>query len=326
MSTKRQCKPPPASESHMTSDTSLKPPRRHYSKVSSLPKGKAQGGITAGCIVLEGGAFRSVYEEGVLDALMEAGVNFECTVGVSGGAMNGYNYVAGQIGRAARLNLTYRHDIRYAGPAALKGNAGIMGFDFAFETFDREEPLDKAAFFDEHRRFIAVATNCTTGHPEFFEKGKVGDIFQAIRASASMPFVSRPVIVDGKPCLDGGCSVKVPFQWAIDQGYNKVVVVRTRHKSHRRKLRPLFGPVTRLYYRRYPLLASSLATGNQRSNDDCCQMERLEQAGRIFVIAPSRAVNNGRLEGNMEVLGGLYYLGYNDTKRLLPQLKHYLES
>ena len=309
----------------MTKDATLKPPRRHYAGVASLPKGRATGGITPGCIVLEGGAFRSVYEQGVLDALMEAGVNFQCTVGVSAGAMNGYNYVAGQIGRAARLNLTYRHDLRYAGPLALKGNAGIMGFDFAFDTFDREEPLDKAAFFDSRRRFIAVATNCTTGEAEFFEKGKVGDIFQAIRASASMPFVSRPVMVDGKPCLDGGCSVKVPFRWALAQGFSKVVVVRTRHKSHRRKIRPLFGSMARLYYRHYPLLASSLATGNQRSNDDCDTMEALEAEGRIFVIAPSRPVNNGRLEGNMKVLGSLYYLGYNDAKRLLPQLYHYLE-
>ena len=48
--------------------------------------------------------------------LMEAGINLSCTVGVSAGALNGMNYVSGQIGRSGRLNLTYRHDSRYARP------------------------------------------------------------------------------------------------------------------------------------------------------------------------------------------------------------------
>lgn len=41
-----------------------------YSGADRLPSGRAAGGITEGCMVLEGGAFRGVYTSGVLDALI----------------------------------------------------------------------------------------------------------------------------------------------------------------------------------------------------------------------------------------------------------------
>lgn len=50
----------------------------------------------------------------------------KCTVDVSAGARNGMSYVSGQIGRSARINMSYRHDKRYVGIGALKGNRGIQ--------------------------------------------------------------------------------------------------------------------------------------------------------------------------------------------------------
>lgn len=63
-----------------------------YSGIENLPKGTAPDTIIEGCAVLEGGAFRGVYGEGVLDAMMEQGLNLSCTIGVSAGALNGLNY------------------------------------------------------------------------------------------------------------------------------------------------------------------------------------------------------------------------------------------
>ena len=83
-----------------------------YSKLDQIPCGIASNKTIDGCIVLEGGAFRGLYTAGVLDALMENDINLSCTIGVSAGAMNGVNYVAGNIGRTARINLKYRHDSR----------------------------------------------------------------------------------------------------------------------------------------------------------------------------------------------------------------------
>ena len=106
----------------------------------------------------------------------------QCTIGVSAGAMAGMNYVAGQIGRSARVNLKYRHDSRYVGIQAVRHNKGLIGFDFVFDGLKESDPFDGKRFFEPERRFVAVATNCLTGETEYFEKGHCTNIFHAIRA------------------------------------------------------------------------------------------------------------------------------------------------
>ena len=295
-----------------------------YSGLGRLPRASAPDMLVPGCIVLEGGAFRGLYTTGVLDAMMEEGLNLRCTIGVSAGAVNGMNYVSGQIGRSALANLGYRHDPRYVGSTAVKDNKGVIGFNFLFKDFEKIYPFDRKRYMDPRRRFIIVVTDCETGEAVYCEKGRTGSTKRAIRASASMPYVSKPVRVDGRPSLDGGCAVKIPFQWAIDEGYEKIVLVRTREKTYRRKEN---SPETRLahkFYRKYPLLADQLATSPARSNADLDEIERLEDAGRMFVIAPSEPVEVDRLESDMEKLGALYRLGYDDAKARMPELKAYL--
>jgi predicted patatin/cPLA2 family phospholipase len=295
-----------------------------FTGIDQLPTGCASNKITEGCIVLEGGAFRGVYTSGVLDALMQADINLSCTVGVSAGALNGVNYVSGQIGRAGRVNLMYRHDSRYVGVHALMKNKGIIGFDFVFHKMDGIVDFDEQRFNSPDKRFIAAVTNCITGKTEYLEKGKCSDIFQAVRASASMPYVSKMVYVDSTPYLDGGCSSKVPYQWALDNKYDKIVVVRTRPLSYRRKVKQHHGE--NKIYRKYPEFAKALADTNAKYNYQCEDMNRLEKQGRIFVISPSQPVTVGRLERDMEKLGALYYLGYTDTQNRLDELKEYLNK
>lgn len=300
--------------------------RKIFSGIENLPRGTASDQITQGCIVLEGGAFRGLYGEGVLDALMEADINMQCTIGVSAGALNGINYVAGHIGRAARINLTYRHDKRYVGPRSMIRNKGVMGFDFLFEGINVTDPIDEKRMYDPTKRFIAVATNCITGKAHCFDRDTCSNIYQAIRASASMPFVSKMVMIDGYPYLDGGCSNKVPYQWALKEGYEKIIVVRTRPLDYRRKpASPTNVRIIREMYRHYPELKKKLLESNDFYNYECDEMERLAKEGRIYMIAPSGPVEVSRLEGDMEKLGELYYMGYNDGKKQINAIKKYLE-
>lgn len=301
--------------------------RKIYSNVHMLPWGAASDNITEGCLVLEGGAFRGLYTSGVLDALMEAGVNLQCVVGVSAGALNGMNYISGQIGRSARINLLYRHDSRYVGVRAVSKNRGIIGFDFVLDGVNATIPFDYDRFFRPERRFVAAVTNCLTGQPLYFDKDKEGRdcLFQAVRASASMPYVSRMVDVDGTPCLDGGCSVPIPYQWALRQSFRKIVVVKTRPDSFRKAVKEL-SPFSRRFYRLYPQLLQSLKINRQEYNRECDEVERLKKEGKLFVIRPSRPIFVERLEKDMEKLGRLYYLGYYDGKCALPGLTAYLQD
>ena len=156
----------------------------------------------------------------------------------------------------------------------------------------------------------------------YFEKGKCRDILSAIKASASMPYVSPMVEVDGKLCLDGGCSCHIPYRWAIEQGYENIVVIKTRERGYRKKVKKSGMP--QRFYKNYPEFASKLENMNSDYNKECDEIDQLEKEGRIFVIAPSEHVTVKRVEGNMDKLGDLYWLGYEDAKRQLFSLNKYL--
>ncbi len=299
-----------------------------FSGVDELPNGTASDKIVKGCLVIEGGAFRGVYASGVLDAMMKHDLNMACTIGVSAGAMNGINYVSGQIGRSGRINLRYRHDGRYVGFHAMMHNQGLIGFDFVLGGgLNDTDPLDMERFSRPERKFVAVATNVINGLPEYFEKSECEDIMQAVRASASMPYLSQPVEIGTGAYLDGGCSAKIAVDWALEQGYEKIVVIRTRDKSFRYTEEACEKTYRRAkaFYKDYPLFAESLGKSSSDYNALCDRIEKLEEEGRIFVLYPSRPPHVSRVEGDMEKLGGLYYQGYGDALSRIKELKDYLE-
>ena len=296
-----------------------------YSRMESIPNGRASDVIIPGCLVLEGGAFRGLYTQGLLDFWMQNDINFQTVIGVSAGALSAAAYMSGQIGRSARVNLGCRHNSNYIGVKALRKAHSPIRLDFLIHDYDQIEPLDMERFHDSRRRLVVVATNCQTGKLEFFEKGNCADLILGIKASASMPYISPMVEVDGKKCLDGGCSCAVPYQWAIDEGYRKIVVVRTREHGFRKPEAKLKNTAKRVY-RRHQEFAEALDDSSARYNRQCDEMERLAEEGRIFMVEPSESVTVGRVEGDMEKLGALYWLGYHDGEKTLGALREYLEQ
>ena len=295
-----------------------------YSGLDRIPTGKASERLTEGCLVLEGGAFRGLYTQGFLDAMMLRDLNLSCVIGVSAGALGGINYVSGQIGRSARTNLTYRHDSRFVGGKALLHSGSILDVGFLTEDRGIHEPLDEERFFRPEQRFVAVATECRSARPTYFEKGKCKDIFLAIRASASLPYLTPMVMIEGRPYLDGACSCPIPYQWAIDEGYTKIIVLRTREARFRKQ--PSNMKTAAHLYREYPAFAEKLANGDRLYNAQCAELEKLHKEGRLLQISPSQKVTVSRIEKDMEKLGDLYWLGYQDCLDKWEELQEYLFS
>ena len=293
-----------------------------FSGLADLPGGTASESLTEGCLVLEGGGFRGVYTQGFLDAMMENDLNLSAVIGVSAGALGGANYVSGQIGRSARINLRYRHDSRYVGLRAFLKSRSILDLGFLIEDRGILEPLDWERFNRPERRFVAVTTDCLSGKTAYFEKGKHRDFLLAVRASATMPYISPPVIIDGRPYFDGGCSTKIPYEWALEEGYGKIVVIRTREASYRARKRER-NRAARVY-RRYPAFAETLSREDEEYNRELDALDALEKEGRLLVFCPSEPPMAETLEKDMEKLGALYYLGRNDCLRELERLKSYL--
>ncbi len=297
--------------------------KRVYKGLDRLPTGTASEKLSEGCLVLEGGGWKGLYTVGVLDCMMMNDINISNVVGVSAGALSAVGYVSGQIGLSARIDLTYRHDSNYCGMGAMRRDHGITGFTYLFTDILEKMSLDKKRLMDPARKLIVTATDITTGRIKHFEKGKC-DIFRAIQASATVPYVSRPVMIDGVPYLDGGCAEKIPYSWAENSGEKKIVVVKTREASYRRK--PGTSKIAKIWYRKYPLFLESLNSTNEDFNKTADMLEQKAKEDSIFLIEPSEPVTVKRFDGDMEKLGNLYWLGYHDMEARVGELKRYLKK
>ena len=112
--------------------------------------------ITPANLVLEGGAMRGQFTAGVLDFFMDQKLFCERVIGVSAGALCGYNYVAGEDGRTCYLNTKYCDDWRYLSMKSFVRTGNACGREFTFDEIpNRLEPFNYAAF-DESPMQLAV--------------------------------------------------------------------------------------------------------------------------------------------------------------------------
>lgn len=261
-------------------------------------------------LVLEGGGMRGVFTCGVLDWFMDNGVRFPFAVGVSAGACNGLSYMSGQRGRAKASNIDLMAKHKYVGFRYLLTQGCIMDFKLLFEDFpERIIPYDYPAYFSNPDRFVMVTTNCITGKAEYLEdKESQARVMDIVRASSSLPYVTKITMVDGVPMLDGGIADSIPVEYAMSQGYDRLVVVLTRNKGYRKSLKkPL---AAKLFYRRYPHLQKALRERNAVYNKAMETVESLEEAGRISVIRPQAPIKVTRMEKDPQKLLELYEEGY----------------
>lgn len=278
-------------------------------------------------LLLEGGSLRCLFTAGVLDVFLEEDLIFPTVAGVSAGSLSAVNYVSGQRGRTAQVNLRFVNDKRYLGLGNLLHNRSIFNFDFLFgEVSQVLEPLDYAALEAAPQRTVAFSTDVRTGKSVAHEKGVSEDFLLACRASCSMPLLSPIVWVDGHLSMDGAVAQSIPLPWALQAGYEKIVLVLTRQDGYRKK--PVGHAMAAAYervYRKYPAFVELCKTIPERYNALQSTISRLERSGRIFVIRPQRAVQVSRTERDTEKLRELYRQGIDEAYRRLPELRDYLE-
>lgn len=295
-----------------------------FSRLNEIPEGLADAPVTPGTLVLEGGAWRGLYTQGALDVLMQAGILFKTTVGVSAGAMSGLGYLSGQIGWAPRVNLSHRHDSRYCGLGAVKSDHGVTGFTYLFGVLMKESGFSVERLMRPERDFYAVATDIDSGETVYFRKGEC-DILRAVRASATVPYASRPVVIKGHAYLDGGCSTKIPYGWAKERFGGRIMVIRTQHADYRKGERKL-TKIDRLMYGSRPRFLDAMLKSYPLYNATLDEIDRDTAAGEAFLLAPSEPVAISRFEKDVEKLGALYELGRKDMADHLDELKAYLEG
>jgi len=278
-------------------------------------------------LILEGGAMRGMFTAGVIDVMMEAGVVFDGLIGVSAGAAFGCNYKSGQIGRVVRYNTRFCRDKRYGGFRVLLKTGDYYSKQFCYEEVPLYHDIfDFDAFESNPMEFHVVCTDVETGRPVYHLYGDRNDhAFEWIRASASMPLVSRIVEIDDFKLLDGGIADSVPVQYFESIGYDRNVVVLTRPEDYRKKKDSLL-PLMKRKYRKYPKLVETMANRHVEYNDTLDYIARREKDGTLLVIRPEEPLPVKRTEKDPEKLRRAYEIGRKTAADRIGEIKRYLEK
>ena len=261
-------------------------------------------------LVLEGGGMRGVFTSGVLDAFMKHDLYFRYIVAVSAGACNGMSYVSRQPRRARISNIDYLARYKYIGIRHLVTQGCIFDRELLYDKFPNQLlPFDFDEYFKHAKDFEMVTTNCQTGKAMYLsETSDRQRSLDIVRASSSLPYVSKIVTVDGIPMLDGGIIDSIPINRAIETGHEHNIVILTRNKDWRDTGKDRKVPA--FIYKNYPRLRVALSHRHVVYNQQIDLIDRLEAEGKITCIRPMRPMEVGRIENDVEKLERLYEEGF----------------
>lgn len=281
-------------------------------------------------LVLEGGASRSLFSCGVMDALLEENIIADYVIGVSAGIAYGTSYVSRQIGRNLELSVDYMYDKRYMGVRHLFNpkNRSYYNKDFAFRAIPKTVvPFDYDAFAksNESSTTIAVLTNLNTGKPEYHKlpSDDWDRHTNLVWASCALPIIFQPEEIDGQLYMDGGISDPIPFQHAIDDGCDKIITILTRERSYS-KFSSSSEKLASRIYRKYPDFSQTLLTRHEKYNKSRERIFELSDKGEMFVITPTDTTGFSRTERRPERLQAMFDDGYSAARKVMPELKKYL--
>lgn len=277
-------------------------------------------------LVLEGGGMKGVYTAGVLDLFLDRGIEFSSVYGVSAGAIHMCSYLSKQRGRAIDVSVDYLDTRRYCSVESLVTSGDLFNVDMCYHLIpDYLDPYDHEAFGRYQGKAYSVATDIESGRPEYFRIRDMKKDIDKVRASASLPLVSRNVKIDSRYYLDGGISDSIPLQQSVMDGNRKNVVIMTKEEGYVRKPSSYLALI-RAFYMKYPKVYELMASRHVRYGQQQEYIARQQTRGRAFVIRPKAAGNVRRVEKDSEKLRALYQQGYEDAERCFGELVAYLES
>lgn len=276
-------------------------------------------------IIDVGGGLRGIYAAGVMDYCMEENIHFDVGIGVSAGSANIASYTAGQKGRNYLFYTEYSNRKEYMSLGNLIHNGSYIDMDYIYGSLSNkggENPLDYPAIAANPAKFIIVATNALNGDARYFDKSDMAqDNYDIIKASCSIPLVCPPYIVKGTPYYDGALSDPIPVEKAFSMGCDKVVLILTRPKDFRRKP----GKdrlIARGIRRKYPMAAARMEQRATHYNSQLDEAVRLEQEGRLLIIAPDDTCGMDTLTRDKEAMERFYKKGLQDGGAISLYLKN----
>ena len=277
-------------------------------------------------MVFEGGANRTIFSCGVMDAFLEENLMPDYFIGVSAGIAYGVSYLSGQKGRNLTLMEEYMADRRYMGVRHLFNPSQKAYYNIAF-VFDEVPnellPFDYEAFARYPGEVEAAVTNIHSGKAEYLPMPRDRSMKDLLVASCSLPILFQPVKVGKHYYLDGGIADSVPYEHALEKGCDRLIVVLTRGRDYVKKKEKAVKLTDHLY-KHYPNIVEDMQLRAERYNDSMKRLKELEHEGKVFIIAPETTFGVGRTETDTSKLRRLYEEGLRIAQEQMGALREYL--
>ena len=272
-------------------------------------------------LVLEGGAMRGLFTAGIIDVMMEAGLEPDGLIGVSAGAAFGCNYKSRQPGRAVRYNTRFAKDPRYSGLRSLIKTGDYFNAEFGYHIVPKEYDIFDTEAFEQNRLvFVFVCTDVMTGKAVYHQMDRVTfDELEWLRASASMPLASKVVEVGGRKLLDGGVADSIPLAYFERIGYERNVVILTQPEGYVKEPNRLM-PLMRLALRKYPKMLEAMENRHLMYNQELEYVRQAEREGRCLVIRPDEKLPIGHISHDPENMRRVYEIGRRKGEKHLDQI------
>lgn len=170
-------------------------------------------------LALGGGAVLGAVHVGVLKALEEKNIKVDCLSGTSIGSFVGALYAFGvDVDEIEKLT----RDLRWLDISEISlSKFGLMSNEKFGELL--VEKIGDKNIEDAKIPMRIIATDIATGEKVILEKGNLAD---AVRASACLPGIFKPVEIDGRLLVDGGIVENVPVTPLVDMGADYIIAVQ----------------------------------------------------------------------------------------------------
>ena len=268
-------------------------------------------------LVIEGGAMRGAFLKGVLDCFKENKIKFPYIVGVSAGAITGFEFLTGIEFDVNKLFNEFLKNMEI-----LKNSSepidlvSMVNRIFDFPEFDK----------NLEGEFEAGVTSLIDGSYKFFsskDAKNTSDMVDKIIASSSLPDMAKYVIIDGIPYFDGGMYNTNPLERAIEKGYEKFIILLAKNRGYRRVKSEVSDRV-RLAYKDYPKFIEAMENEKYKYNETMDLVDKLEEDNKALVFAPVNPLKFKSFTTNMQDVIDLYKEGYLLASLSIDKVKNFV--
>lgn len=252
---------------------------------------------------------RGVFATGVLDHFLRQKFNpFDFFLGVSAGASNIAAYLAEMPERNLKIYTDYALRPEFIHFKRFLKGGHLIDLDWLWRVTIAEIRLNLSAIHAHQKPFFVVMTNVKTG-TACYQQTTPDSLEDLLLASSAMPLLYRGFpMIDQQPMTDGGIADALPIARAIDQGARKIMIVRSRPASYKKKKDWMSRPMA-WKYRQYPKLKSVLLSRTERYNQSLALIRNPPKGVQVIEVCPPEDFKPSRLGKDQSELQRGYHQG-----------------